>query len=79
MLVKQYVAAVLIASASVVLALPRPAVVDLSVREADDFGTGYKRATVETFVCKRGENQSLSCLRKKEASDAVDQSATASP
>ncbi len=53
MLLKQYLVATLMASASVVLALPHADVVDLTVRGDDDYGTEYKRSPVETFVCKR--------------------------
>ncbi|GAB1312305.1 hypothetical protein MFIFM68171_02515 [Madurella fahalii] len=73
MLFKLSVIAALVAAASVVLALPSPNVVDLSVRD-EDAGVEYKRSPVETFVCRR-DNQSLSCLRKK--SDGADQSETA--
>ncbi|KAK4032138.1 hypothetical protein C8A01DRAFT_20759 [Parachaetomium inaequale] len=76
MLFKQSVVAALMAFASLVLALPAPSVVDLSVRDVDD-SVEYKRSQMETFVCKRDDNQSLSCLRKK--SDAADQSKSASP
>ncbi|KAG7285761.1 hypothetical protein NEMBOFW57_008055 [Staphylotrichum longicolle] len=75
MLFKQSVVAALMAAASLVLALPAPNAVELSVRE-DDYGVDYKRSPVETFVCKRDDNQSLSCLRKK-SDEAVDQSKTA--
>ncbi|KAL2263974.1 hypothetical protein VTK26DRAFT_3968 [Humicola hyalothermophila] len=81
MLFKQYlITALMAAAASVALALPRPDVIDLAVRESyEDYDTLYKRGVTETFVCKRGENQSLSCLRKKDGFDleAVDQSETA--
>ncbi|KAK4158404.1 hypothetical protein C8A00DRAFT_28684 [Chaetomidium leptoderma] len=75
MLFKQSILAALMASASLVLALPVLDVVDLSVRD-EEYGTEYKRAPVETFVCKRDKNQSLSCLRKK-SDDGADQSKTA--
>ncbi|KXX82724.1 hypothetical protein MMYC01_200860 [Madurella mycetomatis] len=73
MLFKQSIIAALMASASLVLALPAANVVDLSVRDEDP-GVEYKRSPDETFVCRR-DNQSLSCLRKK--SDIADQSETA--
>ncbi|KAL2015520.1 hypothetical protein VTK56DRAFT_5337 [Thermocarpiscus australiensis] len=76
MLFKQSAVAVLMAFASLALARPAPDVVDLSVRD-EEYGVEYKRSTIETFVCKRNENQSLSCLRKKSGDDA-DQSKTAS-
>ena len=46
--------ATLLASASLVLALPvlDRDVVNLSVRD-DDYDVEYKRSSVETFVCKR--------------------------
>jgi hypothetical protein len=91
MLFKQSVLAALMASASLVLALPVLDVVDLSVRD-EDYGVEYKRSPVETFVCKRDKyeqpylfpilaltpfnSQSLSCLRKK-SDDSADQSKTA--
>ena len=54
MLFKQYVITTLMAAASLASALPRPDVIDLAVREADDYDIRYKRSTTETFVCKRG-------------------------
>lgn len=54
MLFKQSVVAALMAAASLVLALPAPNSVELSVRE-DDYGVDYKRSPVETFVCKRDD------------------------
>ncbi|KAJ4288266.1 hypothetical protein N0V88_007456 [Collariella sp. IMI 366227] len=80
MFFKHFLVATILAAASLVLALPTPYVVDLSVRNDEDYGDGYKRSPVEIFVCKRDDNQSLSCLRKKsDNSDAqtVDQSKTA--
>ena len=54
MLFKQYILATLMASASLVAAIPRPDVIDLSVRDAGDYGSVYdKRSPVEAFVCKR--------------------------
>jgi hypothetical protein len=54
MLFKQYILATLMASASLVAAIPRPDVIDLSVRDVEGYGSEYdKRSPVETFVCKR--------------------------
>ena len=54
MLFKQSVVAALMAFASLVLALPAPSVVELSVRDEDD-SVEYKRSQMETFVCKRDD------------------------
>ncbi|KAH6623364.1 hypothetical protein F5144DRAFT_583042 [Chaetomium tenue] len=75
MLFKQSLIAALMASASLVLALPAPNTINLSVRDEDSDAEYYKRSTFETFVCKRDDNQSLSCLRKK--SDGGDESKSA--
>ncbi|KAK4446250.1 hypothetical protein QBC34DRAFT_411792 [Podospora aff. communis PSN243] len=87
MLFIQYIVGTLLASASMVLAIPTPDIIDLTVRSEDDYGAEYKRSVsdesltantkrepVETFVCKRA-NQSLSCLKRKDAS--ADESLTA--
>ncbi|KAL2146418.1 hypothetical protein VTI28DRAFT_4171 [Corynascus sepedonium] len=65
----------MIAFASVALARPAPNVIGRLVRD-EDYDVGYKRSATETFVCKRDDDQSLSCLRKKSGDDA-DQSKTA--
>ncbi|KAK3293020.1 uncharacterized protein B0H64DRAFT_444326 [Chaetomium fimeti] len=75
MLFKQSVIAALMAAASLVLALPAPNTINLSVRDEVDYDADYKRSTAEMFVCKRDDNQSLSCLRKK--SDGGDESKSA--
>ena len=51
---KQSVVAAPTDAASLVLALPAANVVDLSVRD-EEYGVGYKRSPVETFVCKRDD------------------------
>jgi hypothetical protein len=55
MLFKQSIIAALMASASLVLALPAPNTVNLSVRDEDSDAEYYKRSTFETFVCKRDD------------------------
>ncbi|KAH6847690.1 hypothetical protein B0I37DRAFT_375649 [Chaetomium sp. MPI-CAGE-AT-0009] len=64
MLFKQSIIAALMTSASLALALPAPNAINLSIRD-EEYDAEYKRSTAEMFVCKRDDNQSLSCLRKK--------------
>ena len=54
MIFKQSLVAALLASASLVLALPvlDRDVINLEVRD-DEYGVEYKRSPVEMFVCKR--------------------------
>ncbi|SPQ24398.1 7aa1cdbf-3f5d-479d-beac-52372b2783cf [Thermothielavioides terrestris] len=79
MFLNNCVVAALAACASVVLALPRPDAFELSLPGGEDHGWEYKRGVAETFVCKRGNDESLTCLRKKEVVGEVgDQSKTAS-
>jgi hypothetical protein len=54
MLFGQYIVATLMASASVVSAIPTADIIDLTVRSEDDYGAEYKRspAPIETFHCR---------------------------
>jgi hypothetical protein len=78
MLFKQSVVAALMVFASLVLALPAPNVVDLSVRDEDD-GVEYKRSQMETFVCKRDDKYDLPMFHTKFPCPRTNFFPTASP